>query len=385
MASTTGEQAYLLLLPPCPEPCTYSAVKAAFEDTLSQILGFLVTQAHQRSQAAIIDLAIACPHLINDAATPRVQSYAETMTIVQQLYKLVCNVSVQDYVDVTNKLAVDFKILLVAWDPNASSDAHTEISAGCGPVVTLSTLAASRRPWLSVIGDQTSVGDRFLQAFIKEKAYFDRPDNSFTAPSRQLSDSDKRLHKVAVGGTFDHLHIGHKLLLTMTAYALDPCDGKRPRPRTLIVGISADALLKNKKHAQFLQTWHERAQGVMTFLLGLLDFNPDAVKADAVHQTSCTLSNGLTIQCVELTDPCGPTITDPEISGLVLSAETRAGGHTVNEKRVEQGWEPLMILEVGVLSADDREMSDSEQSDFSSKLSSTEIRARYAMASHAKT
>jgi phosphopantetheine adenylyltransferase len=58
---------------------------------------------------------------------------------------------------------------------------------------------------------------------------------------------------------------------------------------------------------------------------------------------------------------------------LALSLETRGGGAAVNEKRKEQGWDPLEVYEVAVLDASEEGTVDET---FQSKLSSTEIRRK---------
>ena len=91
-------------------------------------------------------------------------------------------------------------------------------------------------------------------------------------------------------------------------------------------------------------------------------------------------NSSITINYVQILDPYGPTITDENISALVLSHETRSGGKAINEKRLEKGWRPLEVFEIDVLdvsrSGDDQKDSDTATAAFESKISSTEIRRR---------
>lgn len=61
----------------------------------------------------------------------------------------------------------------------------------------------------------------------------------------------------ALGGTFDHLHPGHKILLTI-ATALTTT--------RIIVGITAESLLVNKKYARHLESIERRTQAVHDFV-----------------------------------------------------------------------------------------------------------------------
>jgi phosphopantetheine adenylyltransferase len=228
-------------------------------------------------------------------------------------------------------------------------------------------------------------------------------------------DGEQQRHwHVAVGGTFDHLHVGHKLLLTMVAYAVEPASAAlaaetdaddflaslhtKPRPRTLTIGITGDALLVDKKYASYLESWSERQRAVQGFLSSILDFapfDPDKASPGVIEERNepglhgravlMHLPAALTVECVEISDASGPTITEQDISALVVSAETAKGGKAVNEKRMEKGWQELKIFEVDVLDAvsgDDRDAEPGAKERFDAKLSSTRIRqVRSEMAS----
>ncbi|CAK0805614.1 unnamed protein product, partial [Prorocentrum cordatum] len=69
-----------------------------------------------------------------------------------------------------------------------------------------------------------------------------------------------RVGHVVLGGTFDHLHAGHKVLLSVAA-ALATA--------SLTVGVSGDPLLVGKQEAVVLEPWDERAAAVASFLARL--------------------------------------------------------------------------------------------------------------------
>ncbi|GKT92370.1 pantetheine-phosphate adenylyltransferase family protein [Colletotrichum tofieldiae] len=88
----------------------------------------------------------------------------------------------------------------------------------------------------------------------------------------------------------------------------------------------------------------------------------------------------ITVECVEIQDPFGPTITQEEMDVLVFSGETRSGGQAVNDQRTALGWKPLETYEVEVLDANDLGDEASRTENFASKISSTAIRQQKAEA-----
>lgn len=124
-----------------------------------------------------------------------------------------------------------------------------------------------------------------------------------------------RYRKVALGGTFDKLHNGHRKLLTLAAASSTD---------TLIVGVMGDELLKKKANSELIAKFAERKEFVSIFL--------------SITKPS------LTYEILELSDPFGPTITDPSIDAIVVSSETISGANKINLLRSEKGLSPLVIL-----------------------------------------
>lgn len=146
---------------------------------------------------------------------------------------------------------------------------------------------------------------------------------------------------VAVGGTFDHLHDGHKLLLTISGYLAKS---------KLIVGITGSELLQNKKYAEVMEPFMTRRANVEDFL----NYLYPALELD-IHM---------------LHDVAGPTGSIENIDALVVSGETRKGADQVNEIRKAKGWNELAIYVVDVVGCE----SGDEGNNWSDKLSSTELR-----------
>ena len=356
-------------------------------------------------------VVLPSPSLHGRLDLPRSQIYKDVQSIVGSLYGLICLVCAKLGVEVDTDTpgAIDARVILVDYDFTESSLAKspTPDPSVAGPIIDLVTFSTTRRKWnviFSVDGEQG-------QEVLKKYSYLANrispplqgqlrvlpggvgmiqpesglPSSPLVSPKTALCHS-----VVAVGGTFDHIHVGHKLLLTATAILFQPTSQGSPSNRRLIVGITGDELLKNKKYAEYLKSWKQRQDDVIDFLLSVMSFtrssfdhsteitsyDEDRPNGRAIHTK--LISSSITIECVEIQDPFGPTITDESVTALVVSGETRSGGQAVNDKRVEKGWSPLEVFEVDVLDAVEPGEISTNTADFASKISSTEIRRRKA-------
>lgn len=143
---------------------------------------------------------------------------------------------------------------------------------------------------------------------------------------------------VALGGTFDHLHIGHKLLLSIAAL----CTTQR-----LIIGVTSTELLTKKKHRAHVEPIAPRLEAVRRF----------------VRAFRTTLGE-ITLDVVPISDVCGPAGTDAELGLLVVTEETAKGAEIIAEKRKENG---VPATDVHIVSLVDA-------ADGSDKVGSTAIR-----------
>jgi len=142
---------------------------------------------------------------------------------------------------------------------------------------------------------------------------------------------------VVLGGTFDRIHAGHKLLLAMSAL----CAQKR-----LLVGVSRGPLLDNKELKDLV--------------------HPLELRTRRLFQTLYSMRPCVAYQIVPIDDPFGPSITDPNLQCIVVSKETERGGQSVNKRRVEKGLNSIHVDVVDLVGPED--------SDESSKVSSTALR-----------
>nr|GAT53295.1 predicted protein [Mycena chlorophos] len=155
-----------------------------------------------------------------------------------------------------------------------------------------------------------------------------------------------RFPVVALGGTFDHLHAGHKILLSMGAWLAT---------EKLIVGVTDDALLVRKVHAEVLQPLPERIDIVRAFLN---KFKP-----------------GLVYDLVPINDVYGPTGWDRNIQGLVVSKETASGAAAIASHRAEHNLPALETFTIDVISATETDISAADAEYMKqAKMSSTYIR-----------
>lgn len=125
---------------------------------------------------------------------------------------------------------------------------------------------------------------------------------------------------VVLGGTFDRLHLGHKILLSE---AILRCRKK------LIIGVTDAGMIKSKKLWELIESSETRINNVKNFVL---DVEPM-----------------LEVSVVPISNMFGPTITEPNIDMIVVSQETTKGGNIVNEERVKKGMKPLVVHSVELI------------------------------------
>ncbi len=126
--------------------------------------------------------------------------------------------------------------------------------------------------------------------------------------------------RVAVGGTFDPLHDGHKALLMKAA--------KLSKEGQMVIGLTSDEMAGNKNHE--VDNYRSRYDELMKFMHGL----------------------GVSPLIVMLDDPYGPTISD-DFDYLIVSPETLPVAEEINRIRTKKNLKLLKIVLVDYVLAED--------------------------------
>ncbi|KAH0626806.1 hypothetical protein JD844_002031 [Phrynosoma platyrhinos] len=170
------------------------------------------------------------------------------------------------------------------------------------------------------------------------------PNDGELSPQQEATVTEEPLQSysdIVVGGTFDRLHCGHKILLSVSCMLAE---------NRLLVGVSDKDLLKNKMLKELILPFEQRVAQLSEFLV---DIKPS-----------------LRYEIVPLFDYFGPSITDSELKCIVVSEETLKGGLAVNKKRVENSL-PALALHTVKLVNDPQHARYEEE-----KISSSSLRSR---------
>ncbi|KAI8909794.1 hypothetical protein EDD86DRAFT_190476 [Gorgonomyces haynaldii] len=177
-----------------------------------------------------------------------------------------------------------------------------------------------------------------------QREYFDgqliQSDVVSTHADYQLSNDTSLYDHVCVGGTFDHLHFGHKILLTMAAFVTQ---------RRLVCGVvdPDPDRLKRKKYYEQMESTQVRISNVEQFLRKIKDVE---------------------YQVEPIKDDLGPSAHDGLLQAIVGSSETKQGCEMVNQYRKQNGLQELKIHLIDLIS------ESSTRSELSDKMSSTNLR-----------
>ncbi|KAF2069245.1 hypothetical protein CYY_009437 [Polysphondylium violaceum] len=143
---------------------------------------------------------------------------------------------------------------------------------------------------------------------------------------------------VVLGGTFDRMHPGHKVMLTMATLLCS---------NYMEVGVTDNSILKSKKFNEMIAPYQERSDKTFTFIKSINPF--------------------VEYNMLQLFEPYANTMTSPKLECIVISPETFGTAIKINEKRRENpNLKPLEIYSISYFD------SHHQGSDF--KLSSSYLR-----------
>ncbi|MFB6163423.1 MAG: phosphopantetheine adenylyltransferase [Halococcoides sp.] len=130
--------------------------------------------------------------------------------------------------------------------------------------------------------------------------------------------------QVALGGTFDPIHDGHRALFERAFEIGD-----------VTVGLTSDTLApETRDEDRPVRSYADRERDLRA------ELDVFAEQYDRSYEI------------VELDDPTG-VATDPEFDALVVSPDTEAGGRRINELREDRGHDPMEIEVVDFVTAED--------------------------------
>ncbi|ELU10151.1 hypothetical protein CAPTEDRAFT_149109 [Capitella teleta] len=167
-------------------------------------------------------------------------------------------------------------------------------------------------------------------------------DGEFEDEEVVASDEAIETYKhVCLGGTFDRIHTGHKILLSEACVRCQDA---------ITIGVTDGPMIESK-------TLHDLIE-------------PTTTRISTVKSLISDIRPSITSDVVPIIDPFGPSIVKPDIECLVVSDETLRGGNAVNKKRVEKGLQEVEIFVIELL--EDKCRSEDEEV----KISSSSQRKR---------
>lgn len=386
-SNSANRPSVLLLLTPPPSP-SFQEFSDTYKPPLMAVCSKLSQCVRGSNQMAVLDIALAIPDLLSQSRAGVVPYLQHFLAATYKLIGIICS---DANIELDLPGGIDTRVVFIEYASVESPPKPRHLSQ-YGPILDLKSLATSARPWHSVYFPDNIPGQKLAAAFRSLSSTDMRPvPAGCEGTPSQVPDHIQPAqahYSVAVGGTFDHFHLGHKLLLTITALALEPGPVTNSDPdRLLTVGVTVDELLANKKYAEYLESWDERCNSVATFLTDIINFIPPERRSISVQGVTepgpngkyilMELRPGLSLKMVQLSDPFGPTITDPNITALVVSKETSQGGAAVNTERAKKGFKGIDVFEVDLLYSGTSSPTDVEKS-FEAKISSTDMRKRQA-------
>ncbi|RCN32358.1 dephospho-CoA kinase [Ancylostoma caninum] len=151
---------------------------------------------------------------------------------------------------------------------------------------------------------------------------------------QDLSVVQPKYKKVVLGGTFDRLHNGHKVLLSKAALLAS---------ESVVCGVTDKAMIQKKSLWELIEPVSARIRAVEDFI------------ADVSDSVVCLAE--------PIEDPFGPSTRIPDLEAIVVSQETIKGGEAVNRVRkasFEKNMSQLDMITIDLLEAIDNVLKESK-------------------------
>lgn len=151
-----------------------------------------------------------------DSGLSHTRCWSDVHNLLTTVYVEATGISQQ-----ANRILMDIDVLLCGYDkqPHISTNDHFNHVFLADAGMFTSVLLGTRYTQLFI----SDTSDAPLPGWVKSLPTSVLPRNSDVTqrPSRsnvQIKETPSSYHTVALGGTFDHLHSGHKILLSMAAW-----------------------------------------------------------------------------------------------------------------------------------------------------------------------
>lgn len=128
----------------------------------------------------------------------------------------------------------------------------------------------------------------------------------------------KRYRSVVLGGTFDRLHCGHKLMLGTAALIAD---------ELIVIGLNIS--IKKKELSEIIEPYSVRETKIREFIRSVNPF--------------------ISVHIEPLHDIFGPSVAYNDLDALIVSEETHQGGELVNKERQARSMSTLDIVTIPVI------------------------------------
>ena len=138
-----------------------------------------------------------------------------------------------------------------------------------------------------------------------------------------------KFNHIVCGGTFDHLHKGHKQLLKACFN-----QGKR-----ITIGITNRTMVRHKLNLNSIESYAVRYTNILHF----------------------AADNARDISIITLNDIYGPTLTDATIDAIYVTKETLPGAKKINSERIKSGMKPLSTVTIPFAYDDNGDIISSER------------------------